>query len=60
MKTKITMAVGVATGAAIYQAMRHSMEQIDWIRVAVVLVITFVLLLPVPSRFLERKKSSDS
>ena len=60
MKTKITLAVGMAAGTAIYQAMRHGMGQIDWTKAAFVLVTAFVLLLPVPSRWLVRKKSSDS
>jgi hypothetical protein len=59
MKTKITMAVGVTAGTILYQAMRHGMEQIDWGRVAVVWVISFVLLLAVPSRWLGRTKSSN-
>jgi len=60
MKTKMITAVGLATGTIIYQALRHGMEQIDWVRVAVVLVISCLLLWLVPTRLLERKKSSDS
>lgn len=60
MKTKIGMTVGLAVGTAFYEGIRHGLAGIDWTKVIVVPLITFALLLLVPSRWLEKKKGAGS
>ncbi|MDF9828328.1 hypothetical protein M2103_002433 [Ereboglobus sp. PH5-5] len=60
MKTKILMALGAAIGFAIYEMVEHGIKQADWRRVVAVPMIMFVLLLFVPNRWFEIKKTPNS
>ncbi len=58
MKNKILVTIGIAVGGALYAAIRHGLGQIDWVRIAVMAVISFVILLMVPNRWIQGRKSS--
>ena len=57
MKTKLSISIGGAVGTVIYQSIRHGFQHIDWLQVATVAALTFLLILFIPARVFERKKT---
>ena len=60
MINKIGIALGSAIGTVIYEALKHGFQHIDWTRPAIVAVVAFLLILFIPSRFFEKKKTPAS
>jgi len=56
MKTKILLSLGILIGTAIYDFIKLGIESMDWLRPLYVGVISFLLLLFVPAKYLEKKK----
>jgi hypothetical protein len=54
MRLKVTFALGLGLGTALYQAIRYGVDNIDWPRVAFIFALGFVVALLLPRRFLER------
>ena len=60
MKTKLGIALGSAVGILIYEALKHGVQHIEWTRVVTVPVLTFLLILLIPARVFEKKKTPTS
>lgn len=60
MKVKLGIALGSAAGTMIYEALKHGFQHIEWSRVATVGIVTLLLILFVPARVFEKKKTPVS
>jgi hypothetical protein len=60
MRIKLGIALSSAVGTMIYEALKHGFQHIDWTRVAMVTVLTFLLILFIPARVFEKKKTPVS
>ncbi len=56
MKTKILISLGTLIGTGAYDFIKLGMESMDWFRPPFVAVITFLLLLIVPKKYIEKKE----
>ena len=48
MKLKISLALGIGIGRAVYEAIRFGFGNIDWTGAAFVMVLSFLLILFIP------------
>ena len=57
MKFKLTMALGIAVGTTAYQVLRYGISDLDVARPFFIAVVAFLVLLLVPSRWIEKSRS---
>jgi hypothetical protein len=57
MKLKLTMALGIALGTTAYQVIRYGISELDVARSFFIALLAFLVLLLVPSRWIETSHS---
>lgn len=57
MKIKLAMALGIAVGTAGYQILRYGVSELDVARPLFVAMIAFLVLWPLPSRWIAKFRS---
>ena len=57
MKIKLAMALGIAVGTTAYQVIRYGVSELDAARSFFIALVAFLVLLLVPSRWIEKSSS---
>ena len=55
MKTKISSALGLGLGTAIYEVLKHGYGGIDWMKVVFVMIVSALIFFLIPKSMFEKK-----
>jgi len=56
MKSKIPIAFGSALGVAASEVVRHGIVHVNWIEAGIAVLVAFVVVALIPTRFFEKMK----
>jgi hypothetical protein len=56
IKIKTGLVVGVGIGTALYQTIHYSLTEVDWYRVALIMLFMTMVSLVLPRRWFDKKK----